>query len=440
MKTDWQDRLLLPPDGARVLCAVSGGADSMCLLALLRSLGRFETAAAHVEHGIRGEESRRDCAFVEEYCRARGIACYTAHVDAPAFARARGLGLEEAARELRYDFLERTAEEEGYDFIATAHTADDNAETMLLNLARGAGLKGLGGIPPRRGRIIRPLLAVTREEIELYLRASGTPHVEDGTNESDAFSRNRIRHAVVPALRELNPGFALAAARAASLLRRDEDCLEAQAAAFVEEHFDGESLPAGELAALHEAVSSRVVRSLLPRAAGEGHVEAVLALCRSAGLARADVPGLRVRCERGRLYFSGEEPASFAGTAVPIGGSVTLPEAGLEIRCRVAEPGEEIHSPFKTYSFKYESICGNLSVSPPRPGDRYRPAGRGCTKTLKSLFAEKKATQREKLLTPVVRDGEGIVLVPPFGAAERCMPGDGDRLLVMTIKNLNQSI
>ena len=128
------------------------------------------------------------------------------------------------------------------------------------------------------------------------------------------------------------------------------------------------------------------------------------------------------------------ESVSFPETELPLGGSVTLEGPGLTIRTRLAAPGEEIHSPFKTYCLKYESMNGKLIVAPPRPGERYRPAGRGCTKTLKSLFAEARATQREKLLMPVFRDGKGVVLVPAFGEAERCACGEGDAALLITIE------
>ena len=434
MRPELEKKLILPEEGARVLCAVSGGADSMCLLALLRELGRFDLAAAHFEHGIRGEESLRDCAFVEDYCREKGVPCFVEHADAPRFAEENGLGLEEAARRMRYAFLEKTADEQGFDFIATAHNAGDNAETVLFNLARGAGPRGLCGIPPRRERIIRPLLGLTRAEIEDFLTESGTPHVEDSTNGDESFSRNRIRRTVVPVLRELNPAFEEAVARTGRLLRRDEECLDALAADFLEKRFDGESVPTAELLALHEAVSSRVVRKLLGASAEEKHVDAVLALCRGTERRELDLPGAHLRCERGRLYLGLDEPGEIAERPVPPSGSVFLPEAGITIRCRVSEGREEIHSPFKTYRLKYESICGELSVSSPREGERYRPEGRGCTKTLRSLFSERRYTRRDRLRTPVFRDEQGIVLVPPFGAAERCACGQDERALLVTIE------
>lgn len=434
MKDELKARLRLPPPGARVLCAVSGGADSMCLLALLGETGDYTLAAAHFEHGIRGAESLRDCAFVEDRCRETGVTCFVGHAEVPRIARERGAGLEETARELRYAFLERTADEQGFEYIATAHTADDNAETVLLNLARGTGLRGLGGIPPRRGRIIRPLLGLTRAEIEELLRERGVPHVEDSTNDSDAYSRNRVRHTVVPALRELNPAFEKSVGRMTELLRRDEDCLDALAEDFIARHFDAESLPARELLSLHEAVSSRVVRKLLPRGASGEQIEAVLTLCRGTERGFADLPGARLRFERGRLYFNAGADAEIEEAALRPGETLTLPAAGLVIRTRIEAPDAEIHSAFKTYPLKYESINGRLTVSSPREGERYRPAGRGCTKTLRSLFAERKAAQFEKRLTPVLRDETGIVLVPPFGAAERCAPQPGDRLLVIEIE------
>lgn len=206
---DGFDTSLLPQNGG-VLCAISGGADSvylLCRLCELRESLGLRVWAAHYNHCLRGAESDRDEDFVRALCAGLGVEAYFGRGDVAAFARENGLGTEGAARRLRYEFLEQTADALGADAIATAHTADDNAETMLLNLARGAGLRGLCGIPPRRGRVIRPILGVTREEIDAYLEGQGVAHVEDSSNAGDDYARNRIRHHAVPALRSVNPEF-----------------------------------------------------------------------------------------------------------------------------------------------------------------------------------------------------------------------------------------
>ena len=209
MTIDFCEKYDMLPKSGIVLCAVSGGKDSMCLLEMLRGLAPvygFELCCAHFNHKLRGKESDRDSAFVEAYCKERDIPCYVGSDDVSAYAEENGLGIEEAARTLRYAFLEKTADEIGALCIATAHTAPDNAETLLLNLVRGSGLKGLCGIPPVRGKIIRPLLQTTGEEVLKYLEEKGIPHVEDSTNETDDYTRNRLRHRVVPELRSLNEG------------------------------------------------------------------------------------------------------------------------------------------------------------------------------------------------------------------------------------------
>lgn len=428
---------LLPP-GSRVLCAVSGGADSMCLLHLLWSrreaLG-IQVFAAHYEHGLRGEESLRDAAFVENWCRERGIPCQVAHGDVRARAAQEHLSLEDAGRRLRYAFLEQSADALGCDRIATAHNADDNAETILLNLIRGAGLAGLGGIPPVRGRIVRPLIGCTRAEIEAYLTAQGVAFMTDSSNAGDEYSRNRIRHRVTPVLRELNPAFAEAAGRSAQLLRQDEDCLEQLAAAFVEEHFDGESLPVGKLLALHPAVSSRVVRKLCGSGLEQTHVEAVMALCRGSGLAWADLPGRRVRREQRRLYFTETEAVCLPERELIPGQTLELPEAGLRIRTELAVCEKEIHDLFKTLNFKYENICGKiLFCTGRRPGDRIRPQGRNCSKSLKALFLEAGMTQRERDRTPVIRDAQGVLAVLGLAVDERAAAAPGDRVVRLQIE------
>ena len=429
--------LSLLPAGSRVLCAVSGGEDSMCQLHLLWSrraeLG-IEICAAHYEHGLRGEEALRDAAFVADWCGSRGIPCVVEHGDVKAHAAATSQGIEAAARELRYAFLEQTAEQLGCDLIATAPNADDNAETLMMHLCRGSGTAGLGGIPPVRGKLVRPLLSCTRAEIEDYLQENDVPHVEDSSNRSDAYTRNLLRHRVMPVLRELNPAFTAAAGRTAALLRQDEDCLQALAADFVEKHFDGESLSLDVLAALHPAISSRVLRALCPETLEPKHVDAALALCRGTERALLDLPGLRLRREQGRLWFSPEEIAAIPERELTPGETLAIPELGIRLHTMFTEHYQEIHGLFKTYSFKYANICGRLICTGHRPGDRLRVAGRGCSKSLKALFTEAGMTRTQRERTLVLRDEVGILAVFGLAQAERSVPAPGDRVLRIWIE------
>ena len=428
------NNISMPPSG-RILCAVSGGADSMCLLHLLHSRGR-DVVAAHFEHGIRGEESLRDAAFVQSWCRERGIPCVTGHGDVPAYAREKRLSLEEAARVLRYRFLEETAAEQGCAWIATAHNGDDQVETVLLNLTRGAGALGLRGIPPCRGKMIRPLLGVSRREIEDYLEENAVPHVEDSSNESDDYSRNRIRRRVTPVLREINPGLNEAVGRTARLLAQDEDCLSGLAKDFIDRFYDGESLPGKELLALHRAVASRVIRRLCRQSLSMEQVEAALALAGSRERKLLHLPGQCLRCEQGRLYFTQEESICLPDRQLVPGQRVQVPAPGLESLAEYGSEGGEVNGLFKTYRFKCENIGSTLLCGGGKPGDKLRPEGGHCTKSLKSLFLEAGYTQRQRERTLVLRDEKGVLAVLGLAADERVKAGPDEPVLSIKIREI----
>ena len=217
--------------GKTVLCALSGGRDSMALLSVMLDLSvaeGFAVAAAHYNHHLR-ETARRDEDLAGAFCAARGIPFALGGGDVRAFARETGTSIEDAARTLRYRFLAETAEDLGADYIATAHHAQDNAETILMNLLRGTGLRGLCGIPPVRGRIIRPLLEVSREDINDYIETNALPYGEDETNADTAYTRNRLRHELLPLLEQISPGSVARIALAGIRLRPDSECLEREA-------------------------------------------------------------------------------------------------------------------------------------------------------------------------------------------------------------------
>lgn len=394
------------PAGSTVLCALSGGGDSMALLTCLLALAEerdLTVLAAHYDHQLRGEASQADAAFVADWCRRNQVPLTMGRGEVAAQAARQGTGLEETARAMRYAFLEETARAVGAAAIATAHTADDNAETVLMHLIRGTGLKGLGGITPVSGNVIRPMLTITRQEVEDFLQEWCVDHIEDSSNKSDAFLRNRIRHHVMPLLRQENPKIGENLSQMALRLRQEEDYLS-QAAEF-------DTLPTvPELKQLHPAIRSRMIGTFLksagvkePEDAHIAQVEALLHSPRpSAGAAFPGGVTITRNYEKMEVL---REKAALPETVLTVPGKTELP--GWEVLCT---PAQEIINTADTFTVNPE---GALLLRSRRSGDTLRlPGG---SKSLKKLFIDRKipAAQRDSL--PVLADEGGILGVYSIG-------------------------
>ena len=404
------------PRGGRVLCAVSGGLDSMCLLHFLHTRGPgFTVLAAHFNHRLRGAAADRDEAFVRDWCAGAGIPCFCGSGDVRELAEREGLSVEEAARTLRYAFLEETAEREGCAAILTAHHADDNAETMLLNLLRGTGIRGLAGIPEARGNIVRPFLRISRAELTEYAAAHGIPHVEDETNQLDDAARNVLRHRVLPVLRELNPRAAENMARTAELALRDEEALTRAAEELLEQGGTEPGrcawLPVRSCDGRSAAVLARAIRIMLERTGGHrkdlaaAHAEAVLGLLRNQPGKEIALPyGLTARREAGILRICRTD---VPGTAVLLPGvpaewngwMLTLldhpAEEGLALR-----PGDE-----------------TVTVGPCPPGERLTlPETHGGGRTVKRLCLDRGMTLTERETLPAIYLNGKLAAVWRLGA------------------------
>ena len=453
--TKFADRYDMFPSSGVVLACVSGGADSMCLLDALLEIEPsrgFDVSVAHFNHMLRDDEALRDEEFVREYCAGRGVGFYSGSGDVRAYAVENKLGIEEAAREMRYSYFCEAAAKAGATQIATAHTMDDNAETIIMNLARGAGASGLSGIPPVRDAsrpfptpyslfptplgakrlIIRPMLCVSRDDVLLFAERRGVPFVEDSTNSLDIYTRNKVRHAIMPLLKEINPRFNEAAAATAELSRADEEYLSRTAEEFIRTQTRDGRVECAALSQLTLAISRRVVRMLYGGNLSFDHVQAVLELCRRTGPpASLSLPGMTVFREYGQLVFcsEGKERADgFAPVYPTKEDSIIIPELGLKMSCKTITYSDIMANCANTDCFLFKSIdiCGKMTVRPRREGDCIRLRGQNGTKTLKKLFIERRIPSRERSSIPVVADDKGVLAVYGIGAGDRAVPELGD--------------
>lgn len=416
--------------GERVLVAVSGGIDSIALLHLLHELQEvflITLAVAHLDHGIRGAESRADAEFVAAKAENLRIPLVVERRDVPTYAEERGLSLEEAAREVRYRFLEEAAARVGADKIALGHHRDDLAETLVINLLRGAGLAGLGGMAPVRGRFVRPLIECPRAEIEKFAQQTGLEYRQDRTNLERKYLRNRVRLELLPLLEDYCPDVAARLAQTAGVLGEAASYLEQlgreRLTGLILAEADGELvLDRERLLEEEPPLRAFILREAARRARGTlrglefEHLQKMRELAeRSEGQAELHLPGeLCFRRWGRRLVFApleaerpGPRPYEFQ---LKLGENL-FPELGWQFIL------EEVEPPLKFGEDPLQELIDRDRMEEPllirnwRPGDRFRPLGMAGTKKLQDLFIDDKITPEERSQIPLLCDQRGIVWV-----------------------------
>jgi tRNA(Ile)-lysidine synthase len=413
--------------GQTVLVAISGGADSTALLHALwhlRARLRTQLSAGHVHHGLRGEEADADARHAAAFAASLGVPYVEKRVEAAVYAREHRLSLEAAAREVRYASLEEAADEMRATCIATGHTADDQAETVLLNIIRGAGPAGLSGMPPMRGRVIRPLIDVTHAEVEEYCREEGLEYRVDRSNLDPRFRRNRVRLEVIPLLKQLQPNVVSALCRLADVMHGENDYIDSQVdwveREIVRQEGDRVFITLEGLVVAPLSFQRRIVRRAIARLSGSEadleleRVDAVLELA-SAGQTGSviELPGgWQVRRTYQDIAIGPAAPAAAAPGAwpLPVPGAVEIAELGMAIS---AEYSDEVTVSDDPHVVRVDAatVTPPLLVRTRRPGDRFRPLGMAEPVKLQDFFVNAKVPRAERAQTLLVESAGRIIWV-----------------------------
>lgn len=432
--------LLARGDG--VVVGVSGGADSCALLlALLQLRDEWDLRlhVAHLHHRIRGAEADADAAFVQGLAERFGLPCTVEAVDVPALAKKRGWSVEQAGREARHTFFNEVADSVGASKIAVGHTADDLLETMLLNWCRGAGADGLAGMPPKVGRVIRPLFEISREQARVFCVENGVTPRCDTSNEDVRYRRNRVRHELVPHFKKLCPHILRRAVRLAEALREENAYLDELARETLSALHRGDKsgimiIDLAQLSQQPLALLRRVLREAVRQVKGDlenvgfEHIEPIVQAVRRGIQKDAPQRGwtlpnhIRVKIQRDILWL---KPPLIEKTLFPyewrltVPGAVDVPYFGVRLRAEVVDGVPPLESDPQKAFLDADKLSKELTVRRPLFGERFRPLGMSGTKTVTRLLADLKVSSEERVHTLVVLSQGVIVWVVGYRIDDR---------------------
>jgi len=454
------ERHCMLSQGTHVLIGLSGGADSVSLLCALLELKNdlgITVSAMHINHGIRGEEADADQYFCEELCRQLKVELECIKLDIPSIASRRGIGLEQCGRDCRYEMLSSAALRR-QAVIATAHTLSDSTETVLFNLARGSGISGVCGIPPMRKipcrdgqqiTLIRPLIDVTREQVEAYCREKKLTFVTDSTNSDCTYRRNLIRNKVIPVLREVNPSLHSAVERFTECAAEDCRFLDEMASNALSgciaanESFTS-AYSASSLAALPEPILRRCIMNIALNAGHNPDYNQIM-LCRECILNGSGAVMLtqstRFCVKNGLVYTdSGCDDAVTQQWQTPLCIPHTiLPDGRSLIFTQIDRTDAALTQKHQKTLFKNMISCdiinGNACVRNRRDGDRFAPAGRGITKQLKKLLCEEHIPVHQRSSLVIIADKSDVLWIEGFGVSESAHPREDQDAFLVEIKN-----
>ncbi len=403
-----------------LICGLSGGADSVAMLISLKELG-FSLRAVHVNHGLRGAESDGDEEFCRKLCDELNIPLTVFAADVTGYAKENSLGTEEAARILRYGYFRRAAGEIGGSVkICTAHTLSDSAETVLFNMCRGTGVKGLCGIPPVRGNIIRPLIGCTREDVEEYLAEKGRGFVTDSTNLTDDYSRNKIRHGVIPVLREINSGFYGSVEAMSEVCREYEDFVEISLKNAISENV----IPAD----MHPLLRKKYIAAELKKR------DIPVNARRLTELSELVLRGGRIQLsgdifavsEKGRFEIREEISADIPELRFPlkIGENEFIEGKKVIVKCltdEILKKNANIQNKLTKFALDCDKIQGEAFLRTRKNCGGIKLVGSGHTRSVKKLFNEyrPRLSAYERSRAVCIEDDEGLIWVERLGAADR---------------------